>query len=223
VAKTFNDIWENVHKNARWGRYPSEDVVRFVARNYYSKDRSSIKILDLGCGAGSNTWYLAREGFDVYAVDGSAAAVRKNLSYLDELGLRANVAVSDLAELKYGDGFFDVVIDSAAISANTVNAVAMILSETYRVLKTNGTLFSTGLFSYEATGFGDGKEIETGTYDNIGKGPLSNLGTVHFFTREEVVRLCTDAGFKDLSIDTLTRTERGGEVVVSYFMVSANK
>lgn len=29
-------LWENIHANQEWGKYPSEQVVRFVARNYYN-------------------------------------------------------------------------------------------------------------------------------------------------------------------------------------------
>ena len=75
--KSFDTTWETIHATQEWGKYPAEPVIRFVARNYYNKVRITIKILDFCCGAGSNTWYLAREGFDVYAFDGSVSAVNK--------------------------------------------------------------------------------------------------------------------------------------------------
>ena len=56
----FDERWEEIHSNEELGRYPSEDVIRFVARNLYKKDRFSTKVLDFVCGAGSNTWYLAK-------------------------------------------------------------------------------------------------------------------------------------------------------------------
>lgn len=65
--KSFSEEWEKIHSTQEWGRYPSETVIRFIARNYYKTEREKIKILDFGCGAGAHTWYLAREGFDVYA------------------------------------------------------------------------------------------------------------------------------------------------------------
>ena len=79
MKKTFDEIWEDIHKNKEWGRYPSEEVIRFVARNYYNQDRDKVKILDFGCGAGANTWFLAREGFDTYAFDGSKTAVKRKI------------------------------------------------------------------------------------------------------------------------------------------------
>ena len=62
---------------ANGGEYLSEHVIRFVARNYYNTDRSKVRILDFGCGQGAHTWYLAREGFDTYAFDGSSSAIKK--------------------------------------------------------------------------------------------------------------------------------------------------
>lgn len=48
--KSFCEVWEEIHAKNEWGKYPSESVVRFVARNYYKKDREKIRILDFGCG-----------------------------------------------------------------------------------------------------------------------------------------------------------------------------
>ena len=73
----MDNIWNEIHETQAWGSYPSEHVIRFFARNYYSKERDKVKILDFGCGGGAHTWYLAREGFDVYAFDGAEAAVKK--------------------------------------------------------------------------------------------------------------------------------------------------
>lgn len=82
MNKSIDPIWEKIHSSQKWGMYPPEHIIRFIARNYYSKDRSQTKILDFGCGQGANTWYLAREGFDVYAFDGSESACKKSLTYL---------------------------------------------------------------------------------------------------------------------------------------------
>ena len=75
--KTFDKAWEKVHREREWGKYPSEDIIRFVARNYYRENRTEIKILDIGCGQGANTWYLAKEGFQTYGFYGSESAINK--------------------------------------------------------------------------------------------------------------------------------------------------
>ena len=53
--KSFDEVWENIHATQEWGKYPSEQVIRFVARNYYRKERHSIKMLDFGVGGGETT------------------------------------------------------------------------------------------------------------------------------------------------------------------------
>lgn len=29
--KSFNEEWEQIHQSMEWGKYPSENVIRFVA------------------------------------------------------------------------------------------------------------------------------------------------------------------------------------------------
>lgn len=78
MCSSIDPKWEEIHRNREWGKYPTEYVIRFVARNYYNFPiRQRVKILDYGCGGGSHTWYLAREGFDTYAFDGSQSAIQK--------------------------------------------------------------------------------------------------------------------------------------------------
>lgn len=45
--KSFENEWEKIHASQEWGKYPSENVIRFIARNYYSKDRLKTRILDV--------------------------------------------------------------------------------------------------------------------------------------------------------------------------------
>lgn len=40
--KSFSEEWEKIHSTQEWGRYPSETVIRFIARNYYRNKLSSI-------------------------------------------------------------------------------------------------------------------------------------------------------------------------------------
>jgi hypothetical protein len=46
--------WDNIFSKKKWGKYPPEELVRFVGRNYFSvPDRSSISFLEIGCGGGA--------------------------------------------------------------------------------------------------------------------------------------------------------------------------
>jgi len=221
--QTFDNIWEQIHNEQEWGKYPSEEVIRFVARNYYSNDRSKIKLLDFGCGSGAVTWYMAREGFDAYGFDGSNTAVEKAKQRMNHENLKAEFMVSDGASLKYDSETFDSVIDSAVIYANTSEGIRAILKEIHRVLKPGGKLFSTGLFSISMTGYGTGEKIEEHTYRELTEGSLAHRGTVHFFDENSIKLYWNEAGFEKLSIDKVERTDRGGKVKVSYYIVEGEK
>ena len=147
--KAFDEIWEQIHQEQEWGEYPQEEVIRFVARNYYLKDRPFIKILDAGCGAGAVSWFLARESFDVSGFDGSVTAVEKALKRIKTEGYIADLKVGDAAAIPFESGLFDGIVDSAMIYANTIDSIKAILKECHRVLKPGGKLFSTGLFKSE--------------------------------------------------------------------------
>lgn len=218
--KSFDQTWEDIHASQEWGKYPSEPVIRFVARNYYISERKNVKILDFGCGGGNHTWYLAREGFDTYAFDGSPSAIKRVKTRLEKEGLTANLKVCDALELDYETGMFDCVVDSAAIYANTYENIAKMFLEVYKILKIGGKLFSIS-FTTATTGCGTGKSVEKNTYEDIEKGSLMGRGIAHFFEEEELRDLLTKAGFKNVIIDTLRFTDRGG--VVEQYLVQAEK
>lgn len=57
--------------------YPNESLIQFIAGRYFAlpmTERRRIRILEVGCGSGTNLWMLAKEGFEVYGLDSSAVA-----------------------------------------------------------------------------------------------------------------------------------------------------
>lgn len=218
--RSFDQTWEEIHAVQEWGKYPSESVIRFIARNYYMKERDKVKILDFGCGAGSHTWYLAKEGFDTYAFDGSKSAIEKVKLRLEEEKLLADLRVSDALELDYESDFFDCVIDSAAICANLYQDILSMYKHVYDLLKSGGKIFSIS-FTVNTTGYGMGVEIERNTFKDITEGSLAGRGTVHFFEQDEMKNILLDVGFKNIVIDILNFSDRGS--IVEEFLVQAEK
>lgn len=219
--KSFDETWEEIHSSMEWGKYPGESVIRFVARNYYKEqDRSQVKILDFGCGGGSHTWYLAREGFDTYAFDGSKSAVELTKKRLNADGLNADLRVRDALQLDYEEEMFDCVIDSAVVYANKYKDIVRMYEVIFQLLKRGGKMFSIS-FTIETTGFGTGTQLEEHTFCDITEGSLSGRATAHFFDREELVEILQKVGFKNIVVDMLRFTDRG--CVVEQFLVSAEK
>lgn len=218
--KSFDETWEEIHKKQQWGKYPAESVIRFVARNYYNQERNKINILDFGCGNGSHTWYLAKEGFNTFAFDGSKSAIDQVKKRLESEGLKAELQVKDALELDYEKKFFDCVIDSVMIYANLYENIIKMYQNIYELLKIGGKLFSIS-FSKNTTGYGTGVKIEKDTFRDITKGSLEGRGMVHFFEKIELEDMLEQIGFHNIIIDTLTFSDRGN--IVEQFLVSAEK
>jgi ubiquinone/menaquinone biosynthesis C-methylase UbiE len=134
----FDPVWERTHRERRWGYYPKEELVRWVARNL----RHQARTLDLGAGQGASTWFLAREGFSPVALDGSLSALTKARDRLDAEGLPYEGVAADLTQLPFVAGSFDAVVDVVASAHNPITHMAKIAAEIVRVLKPKGKLFS---------------------------------------------------------------------------------
>jgi ubiquinone/menaquinone biosynthesis C-methylase UbiE len=138
----FDKELENFYCSNNGNLYPDPSLVRFIARNYYSAPkRKDIRIMEIGCGGGGNLWYLAREGFSVYGIDGSITAINKSKSVLSKEGLAANLRTGDFKNLPYDDNYFDAVIDITSVQHNDDNAIKKIVHEVHRVLVSGGRYF----------------------------------------------------------------------------------
>jgi SAM-dependent methyltransferase len=93
--------------------------------------------LDLGCGEGADTWWLAERGWSVVAVDISDTALQRAAAEADARGLadRIEFAQHDLSE-SFPDGTFDL------ISAHFLHS--MIPFDRPRVLKRAATAIRAG-------------------------------------------------------------------------------
>lgn len=229
MKDSFDITWEKIHSENEWGQYPSEDVIRFIARNYYKKDRVNTKILDFCCGGGCHTWYLCREGFQVYAFDGSVSAIRNTTNKLNKefngkTGncCEAKLKVSDALALEYEENFFDAVVDSCGIYANKIEDIKKMYRDVCFFLKPGGKLISI-VFSKNTTGYGTGTMLEKDTYTDIACGALANRGTAHFFDKEELKEVLLQAGFRNVTFDVNTRTQYGGKECIENIVVIAEK
>lgn len=204
IIKSWDDTWENIFQERDWGKYPPEELIRFTARNFYSRPkRNKTRFLDLGCGIGSNSWYLAREGFDVHGVDGSKTGIIKAKKRFLEENLKGDFKVMDYIQLDFPANYFDVVIDIASIQHNQTKNVPIILNEIKRVLKPNGKLLSI--------------IVSAGTYNK----PFEGKGYVHFYKLSAIKRLFSD--FKLLSIEKSERTENNRRDKIIHWIISCEK
>jgi SAM-dependent methyltransferase len=185
----WDPVWEDLFASREWGKYPSEDLIRFVARNFYqAPDRSAVRLLEVGCGPGANLWYLAREGFAFVGIDGSQTAIGKAASRLDGecpgWRARGELRIGDIASLPYDSLSFDAVIDNEAISCNGFEAARDMYAEIARVLKPGGRLYSR-TFATGSWGDGSGQSLGRGAW-RCAAGPLAGKGVCRFTAEEDI-------------------------------------
>ncbi len=193
---SWDPIWESVFRSRDWGKYPPEELIRFVARNYYTKTaRHKVRFLELGCGEGANVWYLAREGFAAYGIDGSVTAIGKAQDRLTREGLEAHLKVGDILEISqaYPAGSFDAIIDIACLQCNRLGAVEKTISSARSLLRSGGKFFAI-MVARNSYGDGLGIEIESGTFIDAVEGPFRDIGLSHLFTIEEIRSLFREFG-----------------------------
>ncbi len=220
---SWNPIWEDIFAERDWGQYPPEELIRFIARRFYAvPDRSQIKILEIGCGQGANIWYLAREGFEAYGIDGSPSGIHKAERRLQADGLTAHFLVGDVVSLSalYPPAAFDAVIDVACLQHNRLSSVQEILEQVRAVLKPEGQFFSIMLAS-GSWGEGSGFMEEPNTYSEVSEGPLRQRGLCHFFTKEELSALF--AKFLSVECEYRTRSLEAETRVMKHWIFQGTK
>jgi SAM-dependent methyltransferase len=201
---TTLDLWESVFQNQTWGKYPPIPLVRFIAKHFHPvRDRSELRVLELGSGPGANLWFLAREGFTVYGIDGSETACRLARQRLEEENLRERIGellVGDYFEhLKYfPDEFFDAVIDIESLYCNSFERSRKIMKSVFQKLKKNGKFFSM-TFAENSYGFEKGNEID---YHAIlpTDGPMAGKGFSRFTTKSDIYDLYEHENSKIINI-----------------------
>ena len=143
--------WEKEYKNPKFlskKNEPQADVLRFFKflkkKEKFLLDQKNV--LDLGCGNGRNSNYLADLDNNVIAVDFSSTAIA--LARQEALNKELNVDyrlrnIGDYYDIK--DDSIDLVLDVTSSNSLNEKERSIYLSETYRVMKKGAYFFVRAL------------------------------------------------------------------------------
>jgi SAM-dependent methyltransferase len=190
-APGWDPAWENnVYGQGRHlNRYPHHAVVGVVYRHFgRAIDRAALRFCELGCGAGNNVWFAAREGFSTAGIDGSASAIAYARERLAGEGLNADLRVGDFAALPWPDGSFDFVLDRGSLTCVRQSTLVQALDEARRVLKPGGRFLSL-IYSARHPDRLFGRDLGDNSYDQFSAGYFAGLGIAHFVPRAEIESL----------------------------------
>ena len=185
--QSYDPIWDQIYQaGGQLNRYPFSSVVTYLYRNApRDRPRSEVRILEIGCGAGNNLWFAAREGFDVTGIDGSATVIDFANSRFAEDGLRGTFLVGDFTKLPFDAGSFDIVLERGAISSAPRSGARKAIEEAARVLRPDGQFYGE-IYSNRSTTRGrrgpDGLLLDT-------EGPLGGNGQMAFYGRDGIEAL----------------------------------
>ncbi|MCR6583490.1 class I SAM-dependent methyltransferase [Campylobacter insulaenigrae] len=156
----MNCLWEQIFSKKEWGKYPSESIIRFIARNFYNvQDRSKINILELGFGTGSNLWFCAKEGFSVSGIEWSKTGAQRFEARMKDENLSDKIKQIEIGDYidkldNFEDESFDAIIDVASLCCNDREKSKNIFKKAMKKLKNGGKFYSSALskqiFGYEA-------------------------------------------------------------------------
>ncbi|MFH8404393.1 class I SAM-dependent methyltransferase [Streptomyces sp. NPDC018019] len=95
-------------------------------------------VLDIGCGVGSESVYLAGAGFKVTAVDIAPQAVERGRALAEVYGYSVDWHVGDVLDLPFGQGTFDAVTDRGCFHCLRAHERERFAQEVARMLRPGG-------------------------------------------------------------------------------------
>jgi SAM-dependent methyltransferase len=140
------DFWEQLW--ARTLREHADGIARRAPNAHLIAETSALtpgRALDAGCGHGSETLWLAARGWQVTAVDFSAAALRYGRSAAESAGAQIAARVAwveaDLGSWTPQTAHFDLV---ASLYVNMADSVAKMVQRMAAAVTPGGTLLLVG-------------------------------------------------------------------------------
>lgn len=209
--KNFDPVWDDLYKGDQrhLNRYPFDTVVQFVfSQRPKNLSNDSVRVLEVGCGAGNNLWFAAREGFQVAGIDASETAINLTRKRFHAEGLSGDFRVCDARILPFDDASFDLAIDRAALSHTPKKTISQSIAEINRILKPGGKFHFNpfGDRCSSAQRHAHNPEDEDGTLTDITDGLLIGAGFASVYSRIDVEALLSH-GWNLLSLKRIEYTD----------------
>ena len=194
-------IWENIYsKEKQINRYPYGELVSIFFHSLKfldteTKEKSKIKVLELGCGAGNNLWFFAENGFDTYGIDGSESACKIAKELCESRNQKVTIQQAYFDNLPFENESMDIIIDRELTCCGTEKDIKKWWKEANRVLKKEGIVISFKFSEYSQIFVKIKKnklistKVEDFTFKDIKDGKLADTGTIHFSTKKELFEI----------------------------------
>ena len=227
-AQSLHELQYQKSGFAAQRRYPSEALIQFLARHYFTLPRTKrrrVKMLELGCGSGANLWMVAHEGFDAYGTDDAPTALKLCRKMLKSWKVSAHLSLADMRTQVFPNAIFDAVLDVISMQHLNLEDHTRAYRIAYGALKRGGRFFSYHLGSASSSFKGaHSRLIDRYTVERVNNSrvPLSGNGPICFISAKLMSSMVEKAGFANIAIEKVKRTYVTGKVI-EYLVLEARK
>lgn len=150
---TQENSWEREYRESKFltkDNKPQADVVRFVKflKKLEKINVEGLSVLDLGSGAGRNSYYFAELGAEVtgYEISDKALEIAREQAGKENFSFPIVYVKQSIGEIfPYGDSCADIVLDVTSSNSLSEKERETYLSETHRVMWDGGYFFTKAL------------------------------------------------------------------------------
>ena len=164
------------------------------------------KVIDLGCGAGNYSRYLAGQGFEVTGVDISSEAIKIAVSRAESEGLACRFICADLSgdlPADFPEGF-DFALEWEVLHHIYPEQRSKYVGNVHKLLKPGGKYLSVCFHENNTTFEGKGKYRKT------------RIGTLLYFSNEEELRDLYFPYFRIFELQAIEIEGKSGRHLVNY-------
>ncbi len=165
---------------------------RFDYFNNFIKDWKGLKVLDVGCGGGFTSEYLAEKDANVYGIDMSSKLIKVAKDHSQSRSLDIDYRQGAAENLPFGKETFDVVVCVDVLEH--VSDLRRVIFEISRVLKNNGVFLFDTVNKTEESKF----VMITILEDTLNEIPKGSHDWNKFIEPERLKSLLTDKGFEEI-------------------------
>ncbi|KUK83413.1 MAG: Methyltransferase type 11 [Microgenomates bacterium 39_6] len=143
--KNNHNRWDDIYRNPEeYQYYNLNDTHPDMSKVAdYFKKRGVEKVLDVGCGIGSNMLFLAGLGFSITGIDSSPNAISRLNKIIEKADITGKAVVADFQNIPFASHLFDAIISVQTINHGKEDKVRKAITEIERVLVPGGAIFIT--------------------------------------------------------------------------------
>ncbi|MGC1119707.1 MAG: class I SAM-dependent methyltransferase [Candidatus Methanofastidiosia archaeon] len=144
------------------------------------------RVLDIGCAAGRNSIFLAREGFDLVGIERETNILQLARIKASDKGVKPRFLLGDLADLPFKKSSFDAVLCMYVLMFLPAYRLSRCMQNIFRVLRDGGMAFFV-FYSPEDTSSEMGEILHENTvrWDSR-MGPWAGI-EAHYFIEKEIL------------------------------------